>query len=105
MAMTMVIVMERRRKRGMEMKMQLMMVGRTVKANLDKGVLANPQQFKDDVLLVFKNAMTYNPEGHDVHVMAKTLKVLFEGKWSQNESMILDAYNNAGSASESTKSK
>ncbi|EKX45141.1 hypothetical protein GUITHDRAFT_108789 [Guillardia theta CCMP2712] len=77
----------------------------TVKSNLEKGVLANPQQFKDDVLLVFRNAMTYNPEGHDVHVMAKTLKVLFEGKWSQNEGIIMDAYNNAGSASESTKSK
>lgn len=34
-----------------------------------------------DVRLVFNNAMKYNDEGSDVHLMAKTLLVKFEEKW------------------------
>jgi hypothetical protein len=36
-----------------------------------------------DVRLVFKNAMKYNDERSDVHVMAKTLLGKFEEKWLQ----------------------
>lgn len=36
-----------------------------------------------DVRLVFKNAMKYNDERSDVHVMAKTLLSKFEEKWLQ----------------------
>ncbi|KAL2549579.1 Transcription factor GTE1 [Forsythia ovata] len=36
-----------------------------------------------DVRLVFKNAMKYNDEKSDVHVMAKTLLEKFEEKWLQ----------------------
>ncbi|CAJ2666155.1 unnamed protein product [Trifolium pratense] len=36
-----------------------------------------------DVRLVFKNAMKYNDERSDVHVMAKTLLEKFEEKWLQ----------------------
>lgn len=36
-----------------------------------------------DVRLIFKNAMKYNEERHDVHVMAKTLLGKFEEKWLQ----------------------
>ncbi|XP_004489934.1 transcription factor GTE6-like [Cicer arietinum] len=36
-----------------------------------------------DVRLVFKNAMKYNDERSDVHVMAKTLMAKFEEKWLQ----------------------
>ncbi|CAJ1947764.1 unnamed protein product [Sphenostylis stenocarpa] len=36
-----------------------------------------------DVRLVFKNAMKYNDERSDVHVMAKTLLAKFEEKWLQ----------------------
>ncbi|KAK6929221.1 Bromodomain [Dillenia turbinata] len=36
-----------------------------------------------DVRLVFKNAMKYNEERSDVHVMAKTLMAKFEEKWLQ----------------------
>ncbi|RHN50933.1 putative chromatin remodeler Bromodomain family [Medicago truncatula] len=36
-----------------------------------------------DVRLVFKNAMKYNDERSDVHVMAKTLREKFEEKWLQ----------------------
>lgn len=36
-----------------------------------------------DVRLVFDNAMKYNDEGSDVHLMAKTLMEKFEEKWQQ----------------------
>lgn len=36
-----------------------------------------------DVRLIFKNAMKYNEERDDVHVMAKTLMGKFEEKWLQ----------------------
>ena len=36
-----------------------------------------------DVRLIFKNAMKYNDEKNDVHVMAKTLLAKFEEKWLQ----------------------
>lgn len=36
-----------------------------------------------DVRLVFKNAMKYNDEKNDFHVMAKTLLAKFEEKWLQ----------------------
>ncbi|CAH9077216.1 unnamed protein product [Cuscuta epithymum] len=36
-----------------------------------------------DVRLIFKNAMKYNEERDDVHVMAKTLLEKFEDKWLQ----------------------
>ncbi|KAK1413644.1 hypothetical protein QVD17_35420 [Tagetes erecta] len=36
-----------------------------------------------DVRLIFKNAMKYNDERNDVHVMAKTLLAKFEEKWLQ----------------------
>ncbi|KAH7416407.1 hypothetical protein KP509_14G090300 [Ceratopteris richardii] len=39
------------------------------------------QEICDDVRLVFSNAMTYNHEGTDVHLMAKTLSEKFEDKW------------------------
>ncbi|KAG6555385.1 hypothetical protein Mapa_002611 [Marchantia paleacea] len=39
------------------------------------------QEICDDVRLVFSNAMAYNQDGTDVHVMAKTLSEKFEEKW------------------------
>ena len=36
-----------------------------------------------DVRLVFKNAMKYNDEKNDFHVMARTLLDKFEEKWLQ----------------------
>ncbi|KAJ4965512.1 hypothetical protein NE237_017361 [Protea cynaroides] len=41
----------------------------------------NVREIYADVRLVFKNAMTYNDENDDVHVMAKTLLAKFEEKW------------------------
>ncbi|XVF83277.1 hypothetical protein PTKIN_Ptkin16aG0473500 [Pterospermum kingtungense] len=41
----------------------------------------NVREIYDDVRLVFNNAMKYNDEGSDVHLMAKTLLEKFEEKW------------------------
>lgn len=43
----------------------------------------NVREIYADVRLIFKNAMKYNNEKHDVHVMAKTLLEKFEDKWLQ----------------------
>ncbi|XVF00432.1 hypothetical protein REPUB_Repub04eG0001000 [Reevesia pubescens] len=62
---------------------------------MDFGTIKNKMEAKDgtgynnvreiyaDVRLVFKNAMKYNDERHDVHIMAKTLLEKFEEKWLQ----------------------
>ncbi|KAK8574575.1 hypothetical protein V6N12_062265 [Hibiscus sabdariffa] len=41
----------------------------------------NVRDIRADVRLVFDNAMKYNDEGSDVHLMAKTLLEKFEEKW------------------------
>ncbi|XP_010519029.1 PREDICTED: transcription factor GTE1 [Tarenaya hassleriana] len=41
----------------------------------------NVREIYADVRLVFKNAMRYNEEKEDVHVMARTLLEKFEDKW------------------------
>lgn len=43
----------------------------------------NVREICADVRLVFNNAMKYNDEGSDVHLMAKTLLEKFEEKWNQ----------------------
>ncbi|KAF5453456.1 hypothetical protein F2P56_028357 [Juglans regia] len=62
---------------------------------MDFGTIKNQMEAKDgtgyknvrelctDVRLVFKNAMKYNDDKSDVHVMAKTLLEKFEEKWLQ----------------------
>lgn len=41
------------------------------------------RQICADVRLVFKNAMKYNDDKSNVHIMAKTLLAKFEEKWLQ----------------------
>lgn len=41
------------------------------------------REISADVRLVFKNAMKYNDDKSDVHLMAKTLLEKFEEKWIQ----------------------
>lgn len=53
----------------------------TVKKNLASGVYSSPHEFAADVRLTFTNAMTYNPPGHDVHIMGDILSKLFEARW------------------------
>ncbi|KAL5972797.1 Transcription factor GTE1 [Asimina triloba] len=72
-----------------------MTVRQVIQKPMDFGTIKNQMEAKDgtgyknvreicaDVRLVFKNAMTYNEERSDVHVMAKTLLDKFEEKWLQ----------------------
>lgn len=50
----------------------------TVKSQLEKNAYSSPMQFAADIRLTFNNALLYNPEGHEVHVMAQRLLNLFE---------------------------
>lgn len=58
----------------------------TVKSRLDNNWYKYPKEFAEDVRLTFNNAMTYNPKGQDVHVMAEQLLKMFEEKWVGIES-------------------
>ncbi|KAL5729949.1 hypothetical protein ACHQM5_002836 [Ranunculus cassubicifolius] len=53
----------------------------TVKSRLNKNWYKSPREFAEDVRLTFHNAMTYNPKGQDVHIMAELLLNLFEERW------------------------
>ncbi|XP_022989073.1 transcription factor GTE4-like isoform X3 [Cucurbita maxima] len=53
----------------------------TVKSKLNKNWYKSPKEFAEDVRLTFHNAMTYNPKGQDVHVMAEQLLTIFEDRW------------------------
>ncbi|TXG73202.1 hypothetical protein EZV62_001781 [Acer yangbiense] len=50
----------------------------TVKSKLNKILYDSPADFAADVRLTFKNAMTYNPEGHDAYVIGEQLLIRFE---------------------------
>ncbi|KAH7667216.1 Bromodomain-containing protein [Dioscorea alata] len=66
-----------------------------IKKPMDFSTIKNQMEAKDgsgyknvreiyaDVRLIFTNAMTYNDEKDDVHVMAKSLLAKFEEKWLQ----------------------
>ncbi|CAL0333833.1 unnamed protein product [Lupinus luteus] len=58
----------------------------TVKSRLSKNWYKSPKEFAEDVRLTFCNAMTYNPKGQDVHVMAEQLSKIFEERWAIIES-------------------
>ncbi|XP_029130125.1 transcription factor GTE1 [Cajanus cajan] len=58
----------------------------TVKRKMDSkdgSGYQNVREIYADVRLIFKNAMKYNDEKHDIHTMAKTLLEKFEKKWLQ----------------------
>ncbi|PWZ10528.1 hypothetical protein Zm00014a_022940 [Zea mays] len=57
----------------------------TVKSKLAAGQYRSPREFAGDVRLTFRNAMTYNPKGQDVHFMAEQLLNMFEEKWLEIE--------------------
>lgn len=58
----------------------------TVKSRLYKNWYRSPKEFAEDVKLTFRNAMTYNPKGQDVHIMAEQLSKVFEDRWAIIES-------------------
>ncbi|WOK97944.1 transcription factor GTE4 [Canna indica] len=53
----------------------------TVKSRLTSNFYETPDEFAADVRLTFRNAMTYNPKGQDVHIMAEQLSNIFEERW------------------------
>eukprot|EP00249_Psilotum_nudum_P022574 c28571_g1_i2 orf=474-2414(+) len=53
----------------------------TVKGKLSRKEYTSPIEFANDVRLTFSNAMTYNPPGDDVHIVAASFLKLFEEKW------------------------
>ncbi|XP_068653774.1 transcription factor GTE4-like isoform X2 [Aristolochia californica] len=57
----------------------------TVKSRLESNWYKSPREFAEDVRLTFHNAMTYNPKGQDVHIMAENLFKMFEEKWTAIE--------------------
>ncbi|KAJ8534557.1 hypothetical protein K7X08_016285 [Anisodus acutangulus] len=54
----------------------------TVKSRLETNRYTSPEEFAEDVRLSFQNAMTYNPKGQDVYMMAEQLSKIFEEKWA-----------------------
>ncbi|CAM8989508.1 unnamed protein product [Rhodiola kirilowii] len=60
----------------------------TIKSKLGKNKYNDVDEFAADVRLTFSNAMTYNPPGHLVHVMAKELNDLFNRMWKSVEKKI-----------------
>jgi hypothetical protein len=54
----------------------------TIKARLSQNFYKSAREFAEDVRLTFQNAMTYNPKGQDVHVMAEQLSTIFEERWA-----------------------
>ncbi|KAL3839053.1 hypothetical protein ACJIZ3_023644 [Penstemon smallii] len=60
----------------------------TVKRKLLSCQYSSPMGFAADVRLTFQNAMTYNPAGHDVYIMAEILSKYFEVRWKPIEKKI-----------------
>ncbi|KAL8056549.1 hypothetical protein ABFX02_04G126300 [Erythranthe guttata] len=60
----------------------------TIKDKLASNQYSSPMEFAADVRLTFRNAMTYNPPKHDVHVMADVLSKYFEMRWKVIEKKI-----------------
>lgn len=57
----------------------------TIKEKLSSGKYSSLLEFVADVRLTFANAMTYNPPGNDVHIMADVLSKFFELRWKPIE--------------------
>jgi hypothetical protein len=57
----------------------------TVKTLVESGAVATPDEFRDHVLLVFRNATVYNAKKDNmVHIAAVELRSLFEDKFRQH---------------------
>ncbi|KAH6829738.1 hypothetical protein C2S53_017401 [Perilla frutescens var. hirtella] len=71
----------------------------TTKSKLLSNQYSTPMEFAADVRLTFKNAMTFNPPKHDVHIMAEMMGKYFEVRWKSIEKKL------PPTADESTASK
>ncbi|PKA55806.1 Transcription factor GTE9 [Apostasia shenzhenica] len=63
----------------------------TVRCKVASGAYPSPWDFASDVRLTFSNAMTYNPPGNDVHVMADMMSKFFEMRWKPIEKKLIAA--------------
>lgn len=63
----------------------------TIRKQMEANFYKNAREIYADVRLVFTNAMKYNDDKSDVHVMAKTLKDKFEDKWLQLLPKVIEA--------------
>ncbi|XP_073272032.1 transcription factor GTE8-like [Primulina huaijiensis] len=57
----------------------------TIKGKLRSNQYSSTMEFAADVRLTFKNALTYNSRGTEVHCMAEALSRFFEMRWKANE--------------------
>ncbi|ORZ01312.1 Bromodomain-containing protein [Syncephalastrum racemosum] len=62
----------------------------TIRKKLGKREYTSPDEFEDDVRLVFNNCYTYNPPGHEVHTMGRTLEGVFDSIWKGSSSSSMD---------------
>ena len=53
----------------------------TVKAKMDSRQYSTAAEFASDVRRIFQNCFEYNPETHDVCIMARKLKQVFEDRF------------------------
>jgi hypothetical protein len=53
----------------------------TIKGRLEKKQYKTLTEFADDIRLTFNNAMTYNPQGNEVHQSAAVLLSIFKKEW------------------------
>ena len=53
----------------------------TIRRKLDDGDYDTPEQFKDDIVLMFRNCYTFNPVGSDVYDAGKKLEYAFNERW------------------------
>jgi bromodomain-containing factor 1 len=55
----------------------------TIERKLNEGEYENPDEFEDDVRLMFNNCYLYNPPTLPIHKMARDLEKVFDEKWAQ----------------------
>ncbi|XP_008799966.2 transcription factor GTE9-like [Phoenix dactylifera] len=63
----------------------------TIKRKIASGAYSSLWGFVSDVRLTFTNAMTYNPPGNDVHIMADVMSKFFETRWKPVEKKLAAA--------------
>lgn len=54
----------------------------TIERKLNEGAYAEPEEFEQDVRLMFNNCYTYNPASLPVHKMGRQLEKVFDDKWA-----------------------
>ncbi|KAK4782253.1 hypothetical protein SAY86_016355 [Trapa natans] len=78
----------------------------TIKGKIISKAYSTPLEFAADVRLTFTNAMTYNPPGNDVYIMADALSKFFEVRWKTLEKkLVVTVSQNLPSKSEAVKEK